>query len=86
MRLIDADKLIENFKLRYNELDIEDMLEFMYISQLINSQPTVFDVDNVLEKLDELVTINIEVLNTRADYVQLEQVKKLIKAGGIDDR
>lgn len=86
MRLIDADKLIENFKRRYNELDIEDMLEFMYISQLINSQPTVFDVDNVLEKLDELVTINIEVLNTRADYVQLEQVKKLIKAGGIDDR
>jgi hypothetical protein len=53
MRLIDADKLIEHLKKIYDDCDIEDMLEFVRVSNFINNQPTAFDVDKVLKKLSE---------------------------------
>lgn len=43
MRLIDADKLI-------NSLGSSDV--DLYISGLIDEQPTVFDVDNVIEQIE----------------------------------
>lgn len=45
MRLIDADKIINS--LRSSDIDL-------YISGLIDEQPTVFDVDKVIEQLEEL--------------------------------
>ena len=43
MRLIDADKII-------NSLGSSDV--DLYISGLIDEQPTVFDVDNVIEQIE----------------------------------
>lgn len=43
MRLIDADKTI-------NSLGSSDV--DLYISGLIDEQPTVFDVDNVIEQIE----------------------------------
>ena len=43
MRLIDADKII-------NSLGSSDV--DLYISGLIDNQPTVFDVDKVVEQLE----------------------------------
>ena len=48
-------------------------------------EPTAFDVDKVIKRLDELVKINTEVLGVRADYVNLAHVIKIVKAGGIDE-
>lgn len=48
-------------------------------------EPTAFDVEKVIEQLEELARINMEVLGVRADYVQLEQVKKIVKRGGINE-
>lgn len=45
MKLIDADKLI-------NSLGSSDV--DLYISGLIDEQPTAFDVDKVVEQLEEL--------------------------------
>lgn len=45
MRLIDADKII-------NSLGSSDV--DLYISGLIDEQPTVFDVDRVVEQLKQL--------------------------------
>lgn len=45
MRLIDADKIINS--LRSSDIDL-------YISGLIDEQPTAFDVDKVVEQLKEL--------------------------------
>jgi len=45
MRLIDADKII-------NSLGSSDV--DLYISGLIDEQPTAFDVDKVVEQLKEL--------------------------------
>ena len=83
MRLIDADKLLE--KISYQFVHSDGRIDFDEVKYNIFTQPTAYKVDKVMEQLDELVTINMEVLNTRADWVQLEQVKKLIKRGGIDE-
>ena len=48
-------------------------------------EPTAYDVDRVVEQLDELVKINMEVLGVRADYVNLAHVINKVKAGGIDE-
>ena len=45
MRLIDADKIINS--LGSSDVDIE-------IAGLIDEQPTVFDVDKVVEQLEQL--------------------------------
>lgn len=84
-RLIDADKLIEELKENYDECELQTVLEYFGIYEFIKEQPTVFDVDKVVEQLDELVTINMEVLGVRADYVNLAHVIKIVKAGGIDE-
>jgi hypothetical protein len=85
MRLIDADELIEDLKESYDECEIQTVLEYFGIYEFIKEQPTAYDVDRVVEKLEELARINMEVLGVRADYVQLEQVKKIVKRGGIDE-
>ena len=45
MRLIDADKIIDS--LGYSDMDFA-------IGAVIDEQPTVFDVDKVIEQLKEL--------------------------------
>lgn len=49
MRLIDADKLIEDLKERYDNCEIQAVFEYLSIYKFIKEQPTVFDLDKVLE-------------------------------------
>jgi hypothetical protein len=84
-RLIDADKLIEDLKESYDECEIQTVLEYFGIYEFIKEQPTAYDVDRVVEKLEELARINMEVLGVRADYVNLAHVIKVVKAGGRDE-
>ena len=57
-RLIDADKLIEIMDDRYKEKvnKVPDNLAegFMQMEKLIKEQPTAYDVDKVVEELEEL--------------------------------
>ena len=51
MRLIDADNL--NFEgQHYNKSQMKAILDF------VDSQPTAYDVDAVVEQLDEYITKN----------------------------
>jgi hypothetical protein len=89
-RLIDADKLIEDiYSSAYacTNDEINEILSKQLETNInvINNQPTAFDVDKVIEQLDELVTINMEVIGVRADYVNLAHVIKIVKRGGIDE-
>jgi uncharacterized protein YqgQ len=85
MRLIDADKLLEDLEECYDDCDIQDMLDFFGIYECIKKQPTAYDVDKVVKELDELLTINMEVLGVRADYVNLAHVIEKVKRGGLDE-
>ena len=55
------------------------------VDEIVDRIPTSFDVDKLIEQLEELVRINMEVLGVRADYVNLAHVIKIVKAGGIDE-
>ena len=78
MRLIDADKLIE------------DVLNSMptgsargVFRAFIEEQPTAFDVDKVVEQLNkESYYIDIE---TDREVVNLNEAIEIVKVGGIDE-
>ena len=51
MRLIDADKLIEDMK---NKWDMQDLyLPIHFKEFLVDEQPTAFNVDKVIEQLEK---------------------------------
>lgn len=53
MRLIDADEFIKKF--RYAEADTEDeKIMCATVRRMIKEQPTSFDVENVVSKLEQL--------------------------------
>jgi hypothetical protein len=89
-RLIDADKLIEDIYSNAYACTNDEINKILHKQletniNVINNQSTTYDVDKVIEQLDELVKINMEVLGVRADYVNLAHVIKIVKAGGIDE-
>lgn len=54
MRLIDADKLIEVLhESLEGDCDLREDYEFMGIDEFIKNQPTAYDVDKVVEQLEE---------------------------------
>lgn len=84
MRLIDADKII-------NSLGSSDV--DLYISGLIDEQPTAFDVDEVVEQLKQLkMKYFLTIANTgdkKLDIAYenvgnaLDKVIEIVKGGGV---
>ena len=85
MRLIDADKII-------NSLGSSDV--DLYISGLIDEQPTVFDVDKVSKQLKDLKAMYwFSIANTgdkKLDVAYenvgnaLDEAIEIVKGGGIE--
>ena len=75
MRLIDADKIIES--LGYSDMDFA-------IGAVIDEQPTVFDVDKVVEALEqeklELKRLLSENVGTGYEFASKCRLDTLIKA------
>ena len=99
-RLIDADKLIESMNDRYNEKvnNVPDNLAegFMQMEKLIKEQPTAYNVDKVVEQLEEEafdMWICEEQFDMNSPYfkdvlykvVKLCEAIDVVKAGGIDE-
>ena len=88
-RLIDADKLLETLQ------DLEPhcwnkdyeygMLNTMryYMPKIINDEPTVFDVDKVMEQLND----KFRVVRTDEDLEwnrAMDEAITIVKGGGVD--
>ena len=74
MRLIDIDKLFKTL----NKLEIPFYVD---INNAINSQPTAYNVDKVVEQLEEKsYYIDIE---TDREVVNLNKASEIVKAGEI---
>ena len=71
MRLINADKL-EN-------VDFSDCIDSMEIMNVIDEQPTAYDVDAVVEQLDTYIT---KLVGRNAALYQT--VMRIVKGGGVD--
>ena len=101
-RLIDADKLIDSMDDRYKEKvnNVPDILAegFMQMEILIKEQPTAFDLDKVVEQLENLKKIaeimrNIDIEHNayieeayeRGRIYVLNEAIEIVKAGERDE-
>ena len=85
MRLIDADKLMEDIiKICKCQPYLEGMQsEIVYIQDVIDEQPTAFDVDKVVEQLEkESYYIDIE---TDREVVNLNEAIEIVRRGEINE-
>lgn len=86
MRLIDADKIIDS--LGNSDMDFA-------IGAVIDEQPTVFDVDKVVEQLDDEANRSYADFKKYADeigesesdnwyYIGLRRAIGIVKGGGVE--
>lgn len=76
-RLIDADDLIEYIKIwEIGNSISSDQKEFI---DCVNKQPTVFDVDKVVEQLDAYITKLV-----RRNAVLYKTVMQIVEGGGVE--
>ena len=96
MRLVDADKLLDDMKKELEKAVNEenmDKAECMVImtaaialKDFVNRQPTAYDVDKVVEQLEKQVYEIDDSLSLSArDVIDEEDVFEIVKAGGIDE-
>ena len=95
MRLIDADALLEQYNLKdatkYGNKNAEQQ-EHSYstmmlyeIADMIEDAPTAYDVDKVVEQLEELKTINVDIsFGTIIRTLRKDVVLEIVKGGGVD--
>ena len=101
-RLIDADALLEQYDLKdatkYGNKDAEQQAHsystmMLYeIADMIEDAPTAYDVDNVVEKLEEVKNKDTEIALDEAQkercfwYAQgMNRAIEIVKGGGVDE-
>lgn len=93
MRLIDADKLIEQFEKVKNESTcLADIAQIIGVQCVIDEQPTDYDPDKVVEELDKLADkANDKILEDAALCLYYDGYKdairtavEIVKGGGVD--
>lgn len=76
MRLIDADKIIDS--LGGSDMDFA-------IGAVIDEQPTVFDVDKVMEQLEDRSALARPVGWSKAyEIIMLKDAIEIVKGGGVE--
>ncbi len=83
MRLIDADELIEYIKIWEIGTSISsDQKEFI---DCVNRQPTAFDVDKVVEQLENRSVLARPVGWSKAyEIIMLKDAIEIVKEGGVE--
>ena len=88
MRLIDADLLLPQIGNRYDEKkDIvpDNLAEgFVQMEKLIKEQPTAYDVDKVVEQLEELRKECEDPLQEYDPNYFIDKAIEIVKGGGAD--
>ena len=87
MRLIDADKLIEVLhESLEGDCDLREDYEFIGIDEFIKNQPTAYDVDKVVEELEEYSNADEAERHGTIPVIELDDAIEIVKRGGIDGR
>ena len=91
-RLIDTDKLITDLKeyvenIKNLRSDGKCFLTEENVLGIINKQPTAYNVDKVVEQLDDCQSYYVGRSNSiyKKCTVELEKVLEIVEDGGIDD-
>lgn len=87
MRLIDADSLIESMKKTESEHENAMTCPSWWSAfNVISEQPTAYDIDNVVEKLEENArTVNVIGYGTIYEAINKDVAIEIVKQGGVDD-
>ena len=87
-RLIESDKLKADLEKAILENGDMDCVDFLRIASLIDAQPTAYDVDAVVEQLDDYGNEECAYYeNTPYKNVIVECIGKaieIVKGGGVD--
>lgn len=92
-RLIDADKLLEETRKDRDYAEKNGFLDMYYERQVlidrIESQPTAYDVEKVVEQLEEIrvkKTCNKEKCDTKelCRICVVDDAIEIVKGGGVD--
>ena len=80
MKLIDADELIKYIKIWEIGISISsDQKEFI---ACVNKQPTAFDVDKVVEQLEDYS--DADEAEGTIPVIELTKAIEIVKGGGVD--
>ena len=83
MRLIDADKLIEELKIKTVSKDAHIISIANAVVNLVNNQPTAFDTEKVVEQLEGLSNAEADYYYARSnDVIDREDAIDIVKKGG----
>lgn len=83
-RLIDADKIKTALEEAISKNEDMDCLDFLRISSVIDAQPTAYDVDKVVQQLDDRSTLSRPVGWSKFyQIILLKDAIKIVKDGGI---
>ena len=97
MRLIDADKIHEHLeKVKKESATLVDLSHIIGFQSVVDAQPTAFDVEKVVEQLDNLrkgYKIEANNINTPPNYTcyykgrmrGYEHSIDIVKRGGLDE-
>ena len=84
MRLIDADTLVKDLSYLYTKNHIPVDMRAKEILTTIMEQPTAYDIDKVVERL-ELHSFELGTDTLPAHYVRLNDAIEIVKQGGVSD-
>ena len=90
-RLIDADKLIEELYLNAYACTNDEVNKILHKQlesniEVINNQPTAYDIDKVVEQLEEKSSTFEAWFTVREHKWNLtKEAIEIVKAGGIDE-
>lgn len=85
MRLIDADKLIEELKIKTVSKDAHIISIANAVVNLVNNQPTAFDTEKVVEQLEGLSNAEADYYYARSnDVIDREDAIDIVKKGGVE--
>ena len=92
MRMIDADELKTQLYESIMANEDMDCLDFLRVESLIDAQPTAYDVDKVVQQLENLKKYELNLADMMLDiqsnglgrhFICLEDAIKIVKDGGI---
>ena len=89
MRLIDADALIEEMNTSQKQPTSDENIEgycegWNDLADIINSQPTAYDVDAVVEELQKAESVKCYGSRNSGNYmIPLADAIEIVKAGGV---
>lgn len=84
-RLIDADKSKADLEKAISKNEDMDCLDFLRVASVIDAQPTAYDPDKVVAKLEDRSTLSRPVGWTKSyEIITLKDAVEIVKGGGVD--